>query len=524
MSYLLALDAGTGSIRAVIFDTDGQQIAVGQAEWKHLSLVDVPGSMEFSLDINWQLACRCIREALQKAAISAREIKAVACCSMREGIVLYDANGEPIWACANVDARASREVSELKEIHDFQFESEVYHISGQTLALSAMPRLLWLAHHRPDIYRKAATMTMISDWLAAKLSGELAVDPSNAGTTGMLDLTTRDWRPSLLDMAGLRADMLSPVRETGTVLGHVTPAAAEESGLQVDTPVVMGGGDVQLGCLGLGVVRAGQTAVLGGTFWQQVVNLPAIKTDPEMNIRINPHVIPGMVQAESISFFTGLTMRWFRDAFCAEEKLIAERLGIDTYALMEDMASRVPAGAHGIMPIFSDAMHFKHWYHAAPSFINLSIDPEKCNKAALFRALEENAAIVSACNLELISNFSGVQFDSLVFAGGGSKGRLWSQILSDVTGLPVRVPMVKEATALGCAIAAGVGAGLFSSLAESGEQLVQWEREYQPNPEHRALYDEMKQKWLKVYAGQLSLVDSGLTTSMWQAPGLVRRA
>ncbi|MFX6614422.1 hypothetical protein ABTG62_18515, partial [Acinetobacter baumannii] len=91
-------------------------------------------------------------------------------------------------------------------------------------------------------------------------------------------------------------------------------------------------------------------------------------------------------------------MRWFRDAFCAEEKLIAGRLGVDAYSLLEEMASRVPAGSHGVMPIFSDAMHFKQWYHAAPSFINLSIDPEKCNKATLFRALEENAAIVSACN------------------------------------------------------------------------------------------------------------------------------
>ncbi|WP_368746800.1 FGGY-family carbohydrate kinase, partial [Klebsiella aerogenes] len=189
-----------------------------------------------------------------------------------------------------------------------------------------------------------------------------------------------------------------------------------------------------LGCLGLGVVRAGQTAVLGGTFWQQVVNLPQVRTDPQMNIRVNPHVIPGMAQAESISFFTGLTMRWFRDAFCAEEKLIAERLGVDAYSLLEEMASRVPAGSHGVMPIFSDAMHFKQWYHAAPSFINLSIDPEKCNKATLFRALEENAAIVSACNLAQISQFSGVTFESLVFAGGGSKGALWSQILSDVTG------------------------------------------------------------------------------------------
>lgn len=329
MSYLLALDAGTGSIRAVIFDLNGRQLAVGQAEWKHLSVDNVPGSMEFDLTTNWQLACQCIRQALDAARLSAADIQSVACCSMREGIVLYDRDGEAIWACANVDARASREVAELKEIHDYRFESEVYEVSGQTLALSAMPRLLWLAHHRPDIYRKAATITMISDWLAAKLSGELAVDPSNAGTTGMLDLFSRDWRPALLDMAGLRADMLSPVKETGTLLGAVTEAAAQQSGLRAGTPVVMGGGDVQLGCLGLGVVHAGQTAVLGGTFWQQVVNLPQVRTDPQMNIRVNPHVIPGMAQAESISFFTGLTMRWFRDAFCAEEKLIAERLGVD---------------------------------------------------------------------------------------------------------------------------------------------------------------------------------------------------
>ncbi len=250
------------------------------------------------------------------------------------------------------------------------------------------------------------------------------------------------------------------------------------------------------------------------------MNLPAPVTNPNMNVRINPHVIPGMVQAESISFFTGLTMRWFRDAFCAEEKLVGERLGVDTYALLEDMARRVPSGAHGVMPIFSDVMRFKNWYHAAPSFINLSIDPEKCNKATLFRALEENAAIVSACNLQQIAEFSGVKADSLVFAGGGSKGTLWSQILADVTGLTVRVPVVKEATALGCAIAAGVGVGVYSSLADAGESLVRWDREHIPNPENSEVYQQARQKWLEVYLDQLGLVDHGLTTSMWKAPGL----
>lgn len=404
--YLMALDAGTGSIRAVIFDLEGNQIAVGQAEWRHLAVPDVPGSMEFDLNKNWQLACECMRQALHNAGIAPEYIAAVSACSMREGIVLYNNEGTPIWACANVDARAAREVSELKELHNNTFENKVYRTTGQTLALSAIPRLLWLAHHRSDIYRQASTITMISDWLAYMLSGELAVDPSNAGTTGLLDLTTRDWKPALLDMAGLRADILSPVKETGTLLGVVSSHAAELCGLKAGTPVVVGGGDVQLGCLGLGVVRPAQTAVLGGTFWQQVVNLAAPVTDPEMNVRVNPHVIPGMVQAESISFFTGLTMRWFRDAFCAEEKLIAERLGIDTYTLLEEMASRVPPGSWGVMPIFSDRMRFKTWYHAAPSFINLSIDPDKCNKATLFRALEENAAIVSACNLQQIADFS----------------------------------------------------------------------------------------------------------------------
>ena len=224
-----------------------------------------------------------------------------------------------------------------------------------------------------------------------------------------------------------------------------------------------------------------------------------------------------MAQAESISFFTGLTMRWFRDAFCAEENCWRSGWGRCLQPAGRD-GGEVPPGA-GVMPIFSDAMHFKTRYHAAPSFINMSIDPERCNKQTLFRALEENAAIVSACNLEQIAAFSGVQARSLVFAGGGAKGKLWSQILSDVTGLAVRVPVVKEATALGCAIAAGVGAGLYESLAETGERPVRWEREHQPDMTHHALYQEQKET-RRVYADQLTLVDNGLTTSLWKAPGL----
>ena len=170
--YLMALDAGTGSIRAVIFDLEGNQIAVGQAEWRHLAVPDVPGSMEFDLNKNWQLACECMRQALHNAGIAPEYIAAVSACSMREGIVLYNNEGTPIWACANVDARAAREVSELKELHNNTFENEVYRATGQTLALSAIPRLLWLAHHRSDIYRQASTICSAANlrWIPLMLA------------------------------------------------------------------------------------------------------------------------------------------------------------------------------------------------------------------------------------------------------------------------------------------------------------------------------------------------------------------
>lgn len=518
--YLMAIDAGTGSVRAVIFNTKGEQISVGQREWTHQAVEGADGSMDFDLANNWELVCQCIKQAIDESGVAADSIVSVSSCSMREGIVVYDHQQNPIWACANVDARAGKQVVQLKSLQDDCFEENTYHKTGQTLALGAIARLKWLQDNRPDIYTNIASISMISDWVGYKLCGKIAVDPSNAGTTGMLGLQSRQWQPEVLSDAGLNPAVLPPILETGTQLGHITSAAENESGLCKGTPFVMGGGDVQLGCLGLGIVRPHQTAILGGTFWQQVVNLPEAMTDPDMNVRINPHVIPGMAQAESISFFTGLTMRWFRDAFCSEEKQVAERLGKDTYTLLEEMATNVPCGSHGVMPIFSDAMHFKAWYHAAPSFINLSIDPKKCNKSTLFRSLEENASIVSACNLEQVFKFSNAQPDYIVFAGGASKGKLWSQILADVTGIEVRVPIVKEATALGCAIAAGVGVGIYPDLASAGEELVEWETSYFPNPENTETYQELKTKWLSIYKEQLHLVDDGLTTSLWKATGL----
>lgn len=517
--YFLVIDAGTGSGRAVLFNTLGQQIAIAQEEWSHIAEEGVVNSMGFDTARNWELICRCIKSALLKGGIKANEIAAVSATSMREGIVLYDKDQNELFAVANVDARADKEVTQLKALYP-KLEEEFHAQSGQTFALGALPRLLWVKEHRPHLYEKLDKINMISDWVLTRLSGVIASEPSNAGTSGVFDLASRQWVPSMAKKVGIKETIFPPVYESGTVIGTVTDKAAIECGLAAGVAVVTGGGDVQLGSAGLGVVRPGQCAILGGTFWQQLVNMEKPLTHPTMDLRVNPHVVPGLTQAEGITFFSGLIMRWFRDSLCQGEVEEANKRGIDPYSYLESMAAEVPVGSNGIMAIFSDVMHYGKWYHAAPSFLNLSIDPAIASKGAMFRSLQENAALVSMLNLDAIFNWTHTESDSITFAGGASKGELWCQILADTTGKVIRVPSVNEATALGGAFAAGVGIGEYGSIAEVAESHVEWKKVYEPDMKNRAFYQEMGEKWQEAYKVQLSLVDRGITTSMWKAPGI----
>ena len=520
MSYLMAIDAGTGSIRSVIFDTKGNQISVSQKEWTHLEEEGVPNSMSFDFENNWLLTCDVIKDSIQKAGIDASEILALSATSMREGIVLYDEDGKELWGVANVDARASEEVKYLRELED-GLEEKFYVLSGQTFALGALPRMLWLKNNRPELYERVAFVSMIGDWVLARLSAEIASDPSNGGTTGIFNLQKHDWQRDMATKVGIKDDIFPPCYEIGTIIGNVTESASEQTGLSVTTKVVTGGGDVQLGAAGLGVVEENQVAILGGSFWQQVVNINnSIVPPKDISVRINPHVIDGLNQAEGITFFSGLVMRWFRDAFCELEKLEAEDMGVDAYEILEKKASQIPAGSYGILPIFSDSMKYGKWYHAAPSFLNLGLDESKYNRASMFKSLQENACIVSAINLENIEKFSNVEYDEVVFAGGASKGELWSQTLADVLGKKVKIPKVKEATALGAAISAGVGAGIYTSLVAAAKNLVEWEKIYEPDMNNYELYQNIKEKWTSAYEAQLKLVDANITNSMWKAPGL----
>lgn len=296
-NYFLTVDAGTGSVRAVLFDLAGNQTSCVQQEWDHREDPRYPGSMDFDWEYNWKLTCGCIRGVLEQSGISPADIAAISTTCMREGIVLYDKDEHEIWACANVDARSTDEVSQLKKAYP-GLEQELYMESGQTYALDALPRLLWVRNKMPDVYEKIAYVGMFNDWLIHKMTGILAVEPSNGSTTGLFSLKKRSWDPSIARRCGLRTDMFPEVRECGSRAGTVTAQCGEQTGLAQGTPVIVGGGDAQLGCIGVGVVRPNQAAVFGGSFWQYEYNTADGRTDKECRVRVNCHAVPDVWQYE----------------------------------------------------------------------------------------------------------------------------------------------------------------------------------------------------------------------------------
>ena len=518
-SYLMALDAGTGSVRAVLFDTDGNQIGVVQQEWEHLSDPRYPGSMNFDWTHNWELTCGCIRGVLEKTGIAAHAIAGISTTCMREGILLYDRDGNEIWACANVDSRSNDEVAQLVR-QDPELEKELYAQSGEAYALGALPRLLWVKNKMPEIYEKTARLGMFNDWLIYRLTGVMPLEASNGSTTGILDLQKKAFDPAIAERVGIRGDIFPEIHECGTRAAQVSEKAAAETGLAAGTPVIVGGGDSQLGCIGVGVTKPGQAAIFGGSFWQYEFNTDSARTDPGCRVRVNCHAVPGVWQYEALAFQPGLVMRWYRDGFCQREAEIAEKTGEDIYDLMNREAEKVPAGANGMMCTFSDVMNFTCWKHASPTFTNFGLDAEQFSRYTFYRAILENAALVTRGHVELVREATGNMPSEVIFAGGASKSDLWCQILADVLKLPVTVPVVREATALGAAILAGVGAGIYSDIEDGVRRCVRMDKTFTPNSENEAVYDSLYSVWRKVYAAQLSLCDQGLTRNMWIAPGL----
>ncbi|MBA3416161.1 MAG: autoinducer-2 kinase [Chloroflexia bacterium] len=514
LPLVLTVDAGSGSCRALVFDAAGALLGLAQEEWTYRPVTDAPGGFDFDTEDGWRRVQACVRGAVAAAGIDPVEIAAVAASSMREGFVLYDEADAVIWACPNIDARAGREAEEM--IGEGLAETQ-YRRGGDWTSITAPARLRWIWRHRPEVWSRARRLTMLGDWVVARLSGVFCTDPSLGSSSNLFDLAARGWSAETVAELEL-PDILPPIVEPGTVVGGVTPAAAAATGLRVGTPVVAGGADTQLALLAAGLTAGPGFAVVGGTFWQSAAVTATPVIDPEIRLRTLCHVVPGAWMIEGVGFLHGMSARWVRDGLLrAANPAIPRERGYDE---LEKLAAAVPAGAAGLRYLCSSVMDDKRWRHGPPSLVGIDVlEPERTGLGAIYRAVQEEAAYVARGHFEILAAVCGQAPETICFVGGPSRSSLWPQILADVLEVEVEVPPILEATALGAALCALVGAGVYADLPTAAAEIAGPPRRFAPDPANRAAYDEAYARWRELSGHLLDAAEKGMAPFLWRGAG-----
>ena len=432
-----------------------------------------------------------------RAVTPGRRVVALSFGSQLDGVVAAAADATPlrpalIWC----DRRADRECEDAAGRSD---PATLRALTGCNLdAGHVAPKIAWLARHEPDVHAAAAVFACPGSWVAWRASGTLAVDPSNASSTGVLDPRTRDWAEEACAAFGIDARKLPAVQRADAVLGTVQEWLRSATGLDGETLVVLGAGDEMAATLGAGVVEPGVVCDVMGTAEPvcAVVGEPA--HDPSGVVELHPHADPETWLLENPGWLSGGAYRWFRDELGGPEAARSALIGIDVYELLNDLAEHAPPGADGVswIPALAGAMAPEWNSHARAGWLGLTAAH---GRAHLARALLEGNALALRDVIEAIAA-AGHPPRAIVCVGGGAKGRLLCELRAHVTGLPVSVPEDVETTARGAAMIAAAGAGLHESVGAAGRAMASRLGEPAlPDPELQGLYDELHRRHRRLY-------------------------
>jgi xylulokinase len=368
-------------------------------------------------------------------------------------------------------------------------------------------KIAWLRAHEPDAFAEAAWFAPPGAWVAWQASGRLAVDPSNASSTGLLDPRTRAWADEACAAWGIDAARLPEVLPAHAVLGPVAPWLREATGLPADTLVVLGAGDEMAATLGAGVVSPGTVCDVMGTAEPvcAVVAEPAL--DPTGVVELHPSADRDTWLLENPGWLSGGAYRWFRDELGGPESARAAADGLDVYELLNELAQCAPPGADGVtwVPALAGAMAPEWNANARAGWFGITAAH---HRAHLARALLEGNALALRDVIEAIAA-AGHPPREIVCVGGGAKGRLLCELRAHVTGLPVSRPDDVETTARGAAMLAAAGAGLHASVADAARAMAGPRSEpCAPDPLLRETYDALHRRHRAVYAALRPLFDS----------------
>jgi xylulokinase len=395
-----------------------------------------------------------------------------------------------------MDNRSHAEAEELRREFGQQ---RVLEISGQQDITPLWPvtKFRWLSKHEPDTVQRTAKFLLPEDYLLYRLSGRFAAEASIWSSSLVLDISRRTWSDELLAFGGIRAGQLPELFPSGTAIGHVSSACAEETGLSTKTAVVTGGLDHTCAGVAADNIEPGVVTVSTGSVLALLTTVRQPVFDHATPVPCHIHAVPEKYCLLPWNQTGGLAFKWFKDRFAEE---VAVTTGADASSIYDALAAEaanVPPGSDGIvmLPHLEGALFPEFDPNARGVFFGFTLTH---TRAHFVRALLEAIAFMIRRDLEGLNRL-GVAARELRVLGGGAKSLLGSQIKADTCGIPVIVPAQQEAAVLGAAILAAVGARLYPDIKAAVRGMTSGGEEVKPNPAHRAVYDRAYKLYIALY-------------------------
>lgn len=479
--YLLGIDNGSTMAKAAIFALDGSEMGV--AGRKVPLRAPQAGYSEVDMEELWRITTEAIREALSNARVAASQIAAVACTGHGNGLYLLDRDGRPVRpAVLGSDCRARKYIDRwLADGVDIAVRERTMQAiwAAQPNAL-----LAWMRDHEPQSLRNAVAAVSCTDYIRARLTGEVYAELTNMSGTSLLNVGTGQYDETVLEAFGI-AEMrrlLPPLRRSEDICGAVTRQAAEATGLAAGTPVAGGMFDIDACGLASGMVDESQLCMIAGTWGnnQYIAKQPVVHGDVFMT---TCYAIAGYYLMLEGSATSASNLEWFVTELMPAEQQMG---GICRYSVF-DLANRLVAETQ---PAESGAIFLPFLYGC-----NVSLDGKACflgldgwqSRGHLLRAVYEGIVFSHRWHFDRLLQFRSPP-RNIRLSGGAARSDVWLQMFADILQLPVQVPAGSELGALGAAIGAAVASGCYDSFPSACQAMVRVQRSCDPDPGLAELY------------------------------------
>ena len=480
-------------VKAIVFDLAGREMACAS---KGLSIeIAKPGWAEQDMDSTWEAVREVTAASLKKCKLASSNIVAVGLAGQGDGCRLIDKRLRPIRkAILWLDGRAIEIVTRWEKDG---INSSAFPITGSAIFAGTPAAVIkWLEKNEPYSLKQAEHFLFAKDWIKLKLTDCIVTDQSDA-SRAPIDIQRRAYSDELFKLLGLSPyqRLFPPIVSSMEVIGEVTSKASQETGLKKGTPVISGMIDVAATPMGMGVIEAGQAfSVIGTTSFHAVISNKLILEPPGVGMTIA--YLSGRFIRSMPSMAGTPNLDWFVREFCDSERIAAKQGGKSIFELLEKKVRGVPLGAEGLLyhPYINPGGERAPFVKpsAKAQFFGIGLRHSRWH---LLRSIYEGVALAM---LDCFANIP-IQISEIAVSGGGGKSDLWCQIFADATGKVIRTSQVTELGALGAAISAGVGVGIYSSVEDAVRKVVKLKREYYPNPENHQKYQQLYRLYQSLY-------------------------